>query len=177
MHALSPTSLGASPCCIITTTWAPQAVARKAIRDSGLPQSPTAASKRKKPAPVVSSTALTPGTEFMHDVCVSLGYFVASRAGQAKWREVRRRGGVGWDGRGAVKGSGQRVLFALARTSQAKWREVRSRDGVGEWGWSGEGSIKRVPLVACSLAVGGGGRARARREQEGGVRGMPGCCM
>lgn len=47
------------------------------------------AAAKKKRASVVSSTALTPGTEFMHDVNVSLGFYVANRAGQQRWREVR----------------------------------------------------------------------------------------
>jgi hypothetical protein len=68
---------------------APQAVARRELRANALPASPSAAARRKKPAPVVSSTALTPGTEFMHDVGVSLGFFVAARAGQAKFRDVK----------------------------------------------------------------------------------------
>lgn len=63
---------------------------RREIRVGALPASPKAEAKRRfKASPVVSSVALTPGTEFMHDVCVSLGFFVASRAHAVKWREVR----------------------------------------------------------------------------------------
>jgi 5'-3' exonuclease len=40
---------------------------------------------------VVSSTALTPGTHFMHDVCVSLSYFVCSKLQNQRWRQVRGR--------------------------------------------------------------------------------------
>ncbi len=36
----------------------------------------------------VSSTALTPGTRFMHDIAVSLAHYVCARLVQYKWREV-----------------------------------------------------------------------------------------
>jgi 5'-3' exonuclease len=96
----------------------PQAVARKEVRSSALKAAPGAAAARKgRPAPVVSSTALTPGTEFMHDVVASLGFFVAARASQARWRDVRFEvSGATVAGEGEVK-----ILGRLARP----WRHVR----------------------------------------------------
>eukprot|EP00879_Flechtneria_rotunda_P013207 GHRR01013792.1.p1 GENE.GHRR01013792.1~~GHRR01013792.1.p1 ORF type:complete len:221 (+),score=35.96 GHRR01013792.1:812-1474(+) len=44
--------------------------------------------KAHKAAKVVSSTALTPGTPFMHDVCVSCSYYVCARLAQRKWQNV-----------------------------------------------------------------------------------------
>lgn len=41
---------------------------------------------------VVSSTALTPGTPFMHDICVSLTHWVCARLGSRKWQHVSARG-------------------------------------------------------------------------------------
>ena len=42
----------------------------------------------KRPSAFTSSTALTPGTPFMHDVCVSISHFVCAKLGQDKWRHV-----------------------------------------------------------------------------------------
>ena len=97
---------------LITQRERRQAVARRDIRNAGLPASPTsAASKRARPAPVVSSTALTPGTEFMHDVAVSLSFFVANRAAQRRWAGVRFEvSGPTVAGEGEVK-----ILGRLAR--------------------------------------------------------------
>lgn len=41
-----------------------------------------------------SSTALTPGTPFMHDVCVSVSHWVCAKLGQDKWRHVSVMDGV-----------------------------------------------------------------------------------
>ena len=38
---------------------------------------------------VVSSTAVTPGTPFMHDVCVSCSNYICARLLQQRWRRVR----------------------------------------------------------------------------------------
>jgi hypothetical protein len=52
--------------------------------------SSTSSSKHKKawPSNVVSSTALTPGTPFMHDVCVSCCYYICARLANRKWQQV-----------------------------------------------------------------------------------------
>jgi 5'-3' exonuclease len=44
---------------------------------------------RKARSNVVSSTALTPGTPFMHDVCVSCCYYICARLANRKWQQVR----------------------------------------------------------------------------------------
>lgn len=41
-----------------------------------------------KASQVVSSTALTPGTPFMHDVCVALSFYVCARLSQNKYKDV-----------------------------------------------------------------------------------------
>jgi hypothetical protein len=45
--------------------------------------------KKARAANVVSSTALTPGTPFMHDVCVSCSYYICARLATRKWQQVR----------------------------------------------------------------------------------------
>jgi 5'-3' exonuclease len=44
--------------------------------------------KRPRQASVVSSTALTPGTPFMHDVCVSCSYYVCAKLASQRWQHV-----------------------------------------------------------------------------------------
>jgi 5'-3' exonuclease len=44
---------------------------------------------RRRADKVVSSTALTPGTPFMHDVCVSCSYYICARLSQQRWQNVR----------------------------------------------------------------------------------------
>jgi 5'-3' exonuclease len=45
-------------------------------------------SSKKRPGSFTSSTALTPGTPFMHDVCVSISHFVCAKLGQGRWSHV-----------------------------------------------------------------------------------------
>eukprot|EP00878_Enallax_costatus_P009861 GHUV01010298.1.p1 GENE.GHUV01010298.1~~GHUV01010298.1.p1 ORF type:complete len:210 (+),score=59.01 GHUV01010298.1:183-812(+) len=67
--------------------------------------------KKQKRSTVVSSTALTPGTPFMHDVAVSCSYFICSRLATAKWRQVEfELSGPTVAGEGEVK-----ILGRLAR--------------------------------------------------------------
>jgi 5'-3' exonuclease len=59
-------------------------------RKKGQQQQQPGSSKAKKAraANVVSSTALTPGTPFMHDVCVSCSYYICARLATRKWSQV-----------------------------------------------------------------------------------------
>jgi hypothetical protein len=67
-----------------------------------------------------SSTALTPGTPFMHDVCVSISHFVCAKLGQDKWRHVS---GVGRTAHGSVAGSEGTVCAA----SMVQWLGQRGQ--------------------------------------------------
>lgn len=69
---------------------------------------------KRRSGSFTSSTALTPGTPFMHDVCVSISHFVCAKLGQDKWRHVSRAGRVmqSW-----VSGEG-RLLYACSRLSE-----------------------------------------------------------
>jgi hypothetical protein len=125
---------------------------------NALPASPSAAAARKKrSSPVVSSTALTPGTEFMHDVGVSLGFFVAARAGQAKWRDVRFEvSGPTVAGEGEVK-----ILGRLARP----WAHVAAGETHGARagaGGRGGSALKRPARVDGGMAT----TLAARRSKQ-----------
>jgi 5'-3' exonuclease len=67
---------------------------------------------KRRSGSFTSSTALTPGTPFMHDVCVSISHFVCAKLGQEKWRHVSGAGGTA--PYGSVTGS-EGTLYACSR--------------------------------------------------------------
>eukprot|EP00775_Hariotina_reticulata_P007327 gene7327-7539_t len=67
--------------------------------------------KKKRKQQVVSSTALTPGTPCMHDICVSVLYYVSCRLTNRRWQHLEFEvSGPTVPGEGEVK-----ILGRLAR--------------------------------------------------------------